>query len=168
LASPSGSTKFSSRTFAHERTRVTLESEAVESVASCREALHSIRIGTCGWSYKDWVGPFYPAGLAPADYLPYYSERFPVVEVDSTRRWSKDGGTRRPRALHSASKCPRTITHEKVLMDCAAEVEEFVSAARVWVLSDQAWMPTPLTLAESFDVAAGPFAYIRLLGTGNW
>jgi hypothetical protein len=32
------------------------------------------------------------------------------------------------------------------------------------VLSDQAWMPTPFTLAESFDVATGSFAYIRLLG----
>jgi uncharacterized protein YecE (DUF72 family) len=46
--------------------------------------------------------------------------------------------------------------------------EEFASFLRkcrvVWVLSDQAWMPTPLTLAENFDVATGPFAYIRLLG----
>jgi uncharacterized protein YecE (DUF72 family) len=46
--------------------------------------LRSIRIGTCGWSYKDWVGQFYPKGLAPADYLPYYAEHFSIVEVDST------------------------------------------------------------------------------------
>src|ERR1700730_10778135 len=128
-------------------------------------------------------------------------------------------------------KVPQTITHEKVLVDCGTEVEEFVSAARllgdkllccvlqfaffnravissvnafldrlgpllecwpsdvqlaveirnkgwiseefasflrkhrvVWVLSDQAWMPTPLTLAEKFDLTTGPFAYVRLLG----
>ena len=45
----------------------------------------SVRIGTCGWFYKDWVGPFYPKGLAPADYLPYYAEHFSIVEVDSSR-----------------------------------------------------------------------------------
>ena len=28
-----------------------------------------IRLGTSGWSYDDWVGPFYPKGTAKADYL---------------------------------------------------------------------------------------------------
>jgi hypothetical protein len=44
----------------------------------------SIRIGTSGWSYDDWVGPFYPAGMKPGDYLPCYAQHFDVVEVDST------------------------------------------------------------------------------------
>jgi hypothetical protein len=34
-----------------------------------------------GWSYKDWLGPFYPQGLPAADYLAYYSDRFRVVEA---------------------------------------------------------------------------------------
>ena len=29
----------------------------------------SIRIGTSSWSAKDWVGPFYPEGTAPGDFL---------------------------------------------------------------------------------------------------
>ena len=33
---------------------------------------HPIRLGTCGWSYKDWAGVFYPPGLPAADYLPFY------------------------------------------------------------------------------------------------
>ena len=44
----------------------------------------AIRIGTSGWSYDDWVGPFYPAGTAAGDYLAYYATQYDVVEVDST------------------------------------------------------------------------------------
>ena len=43
-----------------------------------------ISIGTCGFSYKDWIGPVYPAGTKPADMLPLYAAKFPVVEIDST------------------------------------------------------------------------------------
>jgi uncharacterized protein YecE (DUF72 family) len=46
--------------------------------------MFSVRIGTCGWSYQDWSGDFYPEGLASGHFLPYYAERYPVVEVDST------------------------------------------------------------------------------------
>jgi uncharacterized protein YecE (DUF72 family) len=34
----------------------------------------------------------------------------------------------------------------------------------VWVLPDQAWMPSPLSVVERLDVMPGPFAYVRLLG----
>jgi uncharacterized protein YecE (DUF72 family) len=34
----------------------------------------------------------------------------------------------------------------------------------VWVLPDQAWMPSPLSLVRQLDVVTGPFAYVRLLG----
>jgi uncharacterized protein YecE (DUF72 family) len=34
----------------------------------------------------------------------------------------------------------------------------------VWVLPDQAWMPSPLSVVERLDVVTGPFAYVRLLG----
>jgi hypothetical protein len=34
----------------------------------------------------------------------------------------------------------------------------------VWVLPDQAWMPSPLSVVESLDVVTGPFTYFRLLG----
>jgi uncharacterized protein YecE (DUF72 family) len=33
-----------------------------------------------------------------------------------------------------------------------------------WVLSDQAWMPSPLYLVQKLDAATGPFGYVRLLG----
>ena len=45
---------------------------------------HPILIGCSGWSYSDWVGAFYPEGLPAGDYLEFYADRFPVVEVDTT------------------------------------------------------------------------------------
>ena len=33
--------------------------------------MHPIRVGTCGWSYKEWSGVFYPKGLTPGDFLAY-------------------------------------------------------------------------------------------------
>jgi uncharacterized protein YecE (DUF72 family) len=199
--------------------------------------MHRIRIGTCGWSYKDWVGPFYPPGTAAGDYLSFYSERFPIVEVDSSfyrcpSPAMVDGWRNKtPAGFQFSLKVPQTITHEKVLLDCNAEVDEFLTAARrleekllccvlqfgyfnrsafsilddflarldpflarwpkdvpiavelrnkhwfghqfldclrrhgaVSVLADQAWVPPPLFLVKKFDVATGPFAYLRLLG----
>lgn len=42
-------------------------------------------IGTAGWSYKDWVGPFYPkAQSASFDWLKFYAQYFNCVEVNST------------------------------------------------------------------------------------
>lgn len=43
-----------------------------------------IVLGTSGWSFKDWVGPFYPAGTERAHMLGYYLREFPAVEVNST------------------------------------------------------------------------------------
>jgi len=43
-----------------------------------------IKIGTAGWDYKDWVGPFYPKQLEKARYLPYLSKIFDIVEINST------------------------------------------------------------------------------------
>jgi uncharacterized protein YecE (DUF72 family) len=38
------------------------------------------------------------------------------------------------------------------------------SHGAVWALADQAWVPSPLSLAKKLDVVTGPFGYIRLLG----
>src|SRR6266487_3947236 len=43
-----------------------------------------LRIGCSGWSYADWVGPFYPKDAKPGDYLRLYSTIFDAVEIDST------------------------------------------------------------------------------------
>lgn len=43
-----------------------------------------ICIGTSGFSYKDWVGIFYPAGLPSRDWLTFYSHEFKTCEINST------------------------------------------------------------------------------------
>ena len=40
--------------------------------------------GTSGWSYPSWRPGFYPSGTKPADFLRYYAERFPTVELNTT------------------------------------------------------------------------------------
>src|ERR1017187_3814534 len=40
--------------------------------------------GTSSWTGDGWVGSFYPAGSQAADFLPYYAQRFPTVEIDTT------------------------------------------------------------------------------------
>ncbi|MGE5613123.1 MAG: DUF72 domain-containing protein [Bacillota bacterium] len=43
-----------------------------------------IKVGTAGYSYQDWVGPFYPVGTKPSGMLEYYALHFPFVEINST------------------------------------------------------------------------------------
>jgi uncharacterized protein YecE (DUF72 family) len=41
-------------------------------------------IGTSGWSYDHWHGPFYPPELPAADRLAHYATRLGSVEIDSS------------------------------------------------------------------------------------
>jgi len=75
-------------------------------------------VGTAGYSYKDWQGPFYPVGMRQTDYLPYYAERFPLVEIDYTYyrqpspKTMENMAGRVPPGFRFAVKAHRTITHE--------------------------------------------------------
>jgi uncharacterized protein YecE (DUF72 family) len=44
----------------------------------------AIRIGTSGFSYKEWKRIFYPADLPADRFLSFYASRFDAVEIDST------------------------------------------------------------------------------------
>jgi uncharacterized protein YecE (DUF72 family) len=46
----------------------------------------TILVGCTGWSYDDWVGRFYPMGLAKkkGEWLAYYAQFFDTVEINST------------------------------------------------------------------------------------
>ncbi|MBS1260858.1 MAG: hypothetical protein MAG453_00174 [Calditrichaeota bacterium] len=73
--------------------------------------------GTSSFSEKDWVGPFYPEGTQPREFLPYYATRFRTVEVDSTyyaipRASTVDGWNERtPDGFLFAAKFPKSIVH---------------------------------------------------------
>jgi uncharacterized protein YecE (DUF72 family) len=93
-----------------------------------------ILIGCSGWSYPEWDGAFYPAGMDPSGYLGWYAGHFRIVEVDSTfyrvptRRMVHGWRNHTPDAFRFALKVPQVITHKKQLQDCAEDVAEFVAA----------------------------------------
>ncbi|MGH3073185.1 MAG: DUF72 domain-containing protein [Gaiellaceae bacterium] len=43
-----------------------------------------LSVGTSGWSYPTWRPAFYPEGTANEDFLTFYSQRLPSVELNST------------------------------------------------------------------------------------
>jgi uncharacterized protein YecE (DUF72 family) len=72
--------------------------------------------------------------MDPSDYLAWYADRFPIVEVDSTfyrpptPRMVRSWHNRTPAGFKFALKVPQVITHQKQLRDCEDEVTGFVSA----------------------------------------
>lgn len=79
------------------------------------------RIGTSGWNYRHWLGPFYPPGTRARDMLSHYAQRFETVEVNGTfyRLPSPEtlAGWRDhvPEGFAFACKASRYITHMKKL-----------------------------------------------------
>lgn len=90
-----------------------------------------VLIGTSGWSYKEWIGPFY--SKTDKSMLRAYTQVFKTVEIDSTfyRYPSKGtvmGWTRySPEGFVYAAKLPGLITHDKKL-DLSQGIEEDLKA----------------------------------------
>ena len=78
-----------------------------------------VRLGTSGWSYKEWEGPFYPKREKKK--LTYYSRYFNTVEIDSTFYAYPSQGMvlgaakNTPPDFVFSAKLPKLITHEKTL-----------------------------------------------------
>src|SRR5881397_1000274 len=51
---------------------------------SLRQAapLRGVWIGTSGWHYASWRGPFFPTGLRAKDHLRFYAEHFRTTELN--------------------------------------------------------------------------------------
>ncbi|MFH0882558.1 MAG: DUF72 domain-containing protein [bacterium] len=73
--------------------------------------------GTSSFSELDWVGPFYPSGTSPADFLSYYATQFHTVEIDATyyavpTAKTVDGWRERtPAHFLFSAKFPRAVVH---------------------------------------------------------
>jgi uncharacterized protein YecE (DUF72 family) len=84
-----------------------------------------IRIGNSGWSYKDWVGTFYPKGTKTSRYLVEYFNHFDTVEINSTfyrspkketaEKWGKEASRIGHREY--CVKVPQTISHVLCMED---------------------------------------------------
>src|SRR5262249_52373408 len=94
-----------------------------------------IWIGTSGYNYPEWKGSFYPPDLPAAKMLPYYSARFPTVEINYTfYRMPNEklvGGwaAQTPDTYKLTLKAPRRITHDSRLKNCAELVDGFCRVA---------------------------------------
>jgi len=109
----------------------------VERLREVQEGLtEQLFLGTTSWTSEDWEGLVYPQGAAAQDYIEHYARIFGCVEVDST--WYRvpsarmvEGWLRRtPEPFRFAAKVPRVVTHEKGMVDCQGEMEEFLVAMR--------------------------------------
>jgi len=91
-----------------------------------------VRVGTSGWTYDDWSGPFYPQDVKGADRLGFYAGKFDTVEVNATfyrsptaamiNAWNR----RLPASFHLVVKGSRTVTHLKKLKDCREPLSAFL------------------------------------------
>jgi uncharacterized protein YecE (DUF72 family) len=76
-------------------------------------------LGCSGYFYRGWRGRFYPEELKPGDWLPYYSEFFNTVELNSTfYNFPKRENLRRlakktPEDFVFSVKVNRAVTHLK-------------------------------------------------------
>lgn len=94
-------------------------------------------VGTSGYSYKEWKGPFYPPDLPARDMLRFYSSRLAAVEVNNTfyrmpsvklmESWAEQV----PPGFRFVLKAPRKITHIRPLRDKGEELEYLGRTAAV-------------------------------------
>jgi uncharacterized protein YecE (DUF72 family) len=76
-----------------------------------------LRVGTSGWAFKEWRGPFYPTDLKDDAMLGYYAGRYPTVEINNTfyrlprEHVLADWASRVPDGFSFTIKASRSITH---------------------------------------------------------
>jgi uncharacterized protein YecE (DUF72 family) len=89
-------------------------------------------VGTMGFSYKNWLGPFYPPGMPARNFLGHYSQHFNSLEVDTTfygipkieqiERWTAVT----PPHFTFCPKTPKAITHELGLTAGLGMMQQFL------------------------------------------
>jgi uncharacterized protein YecE (DUF72 family) len=83
----------------------------------------TILVGTSGWSYDDWVGPFYPPEMAnrKGEWFAYYAKYFHTAEINSSfyrppgefmvKSWIKKA----PMGFEYSAKMPQLVTHKALV-----------------------------------------------------
>lgn len=94
-----------------------------------------IHVGTSGWNYRHWAGPFYPEDLEQEQWLRFYAGRFSTVEINNTfynlpqqsvfRKWREAV----PEGFLFSVKASRYITHMKKLKEPQDSVRRFMDRA---------------------------------------
>ena len=121
-------------------------------------AMARILIGTSGWHYDSWRGPFFPAGLSLKDQLHYYATQFPTTELNGvfyrtpTPAAVKSWCEQTDKAFVFAWKASKFITHWKRLSEnCVNSIE--LMESRLSLLEDKVG-PILFQLPPNFEVDA--------------
>lgn len=96
---------------------------------------NNILIGTSGWWYDEWIGPFYPKSLKKEDFLVFYSEIFYTNEINTTfyhmpSDWMvKNWVNKTPNNFLFSVKLPQSITHDSKLSleQCSDDLFKFLN-----------------------------------------
>jgi len=95
----------------------------------------TLRIGTSGYSYKEWKGSFYPEDLKAADMLSFYARHLGTVEINNTFyrlptvKLLDGWASQVPDTFRFVLKVPQRITHFKRLKDVGEETGFLVENA---------------------------------------
>jgi uncharacterized protein YecE (DUF72 family) len=101
-----------------------------------KRAATRVRVGCSGWNYRSWKGTFYPAGLDPGEWLPFYAAVFDTVELNGTFYRLPERSTfirwrgQVPPGFCAAMKASRYLTHLKRLLDPAEPIARLFDRAR--------------------------------------
>ena len=125
-------------------------------------AKKGIFLGTSGYSYDDWVGPFYQPGTKKPHMLEYYQQFFPALELNYTYYSMPRPSTlfqirnRAPYARFSV-KAHQSITHERRAI--RQDWQQFADA--LVVLSDADQLASVLfQFPSSFKCSHENFLYL--------
>jgi uncharacterized protein YecE (DUF72 family) len=94
-------------------------------------------LGTSGFAYDEWKGPFYPPELRQKDMLPFYATRFGSVEVNYTFRQHPAEKTlttwkeATPEGFLITLKAHQRITHWLRLANADEAVSNFLERVKV-------------------------------------
>ncbi len=92
----------------------------------------SFYIGCPIWSWKGWVGNFYPEGTKPSEFLHEYTRRLTTVEGNTTfyavpaQKTLEGWAEEMPPTFRFCPKVPKAISHEGKLMDNVERASEFI------------------------------------------
>jgi uncharacterized protein YecE (DUF72 family) len=96
-----------------------------------------IRIGTSGWQYQHWRGPFYDERCPSSKMLEFYVRHFDTVEINNSfyrlpsEQTFDNWRQATPRNFRFAVKASRFITHNKKLRDLGNMLGSFLPRAEV-------------------------------------
>jgi uncharacterized protein YecE (DUF72 family) len=92
----------------------------------------TLLVGTSGYAFKEWKGPFYPVDLPDEEMLRYYASKFPTVEINNTfyrlprENVVLDWAAQVPPGFVFTLKASQRITHHARLTGNAGELLEYL------------------------------------------